>query len=226
MSEPTATEEPTTPPESATVTVLRQAVGAAVLEVIEYRGETTVVLSPDKIVEACTALRDAPDLKYNFLADITAVDWLERVPRFDIVYHLLSIATKAVVRLKLRIGEEDEVHPAVPTVVSVWKGANWYEREIFDLFGITFTDHPDMRRILMPDDWVSHPLRKDYPLTGITLPDPHWGGQVPIGQDLPEGTGRQTLRTSGGVLNQFDSDEIDRQHIEGRPEGLPTDEKE
>ncbi len=193
-------EEAHTPPASLpalaerTVALARAVLGDDVQDVVAHRGETTIIVVPARIVEICAALRDAPDLRYDFLADVTAVDWPDRVPRYDVVYHLLSLSTRAVVRLKARVGDEGEETPHIPTVTPVWMGANWYEREIFDLFGIVFDDHPDLRRILMPDNWTTHPLRKDYPLAGFTLPDPYWGGQVPYGTTLPEGTGRQTLR--------------------------------
>lgn len=202
----------------ATVAFARHLLGADALEVIEHRGETTIIVSPARIADLCAGLRDAPGLRYNFLADLTAVDWEERVPRFDVVYHLLSIPTKAVVRLKVRVGDEGEEHPSVPSVVTVWLGANWYEREIYDLFGIMFAGHPDLRRILMPDDWTTHPLRKDYPLTGITLPTPHWGGQVPFGTSLAPGTGQQTLRTPGGTPDEINIRETPRQAVEGQPD--------
>ena len=99
-------------------------------------------------------------LQYTFLSTITAVDWPERVPRYDIVYQLLSIPNQSVIRLKVRVGERGEDHPSLPTVVSVWPGANWYEREIYDLFGIVFEGHPDLRRILMPMDWTTIPCAK------------------------------------------------------------------
>ncbi len=179
-----------------TVELVRSKFGEAVLEVVEHRGETTIVLSPEKVPTVAKFLRDHAALRYNFMADLTAVDWPEREPRYDVVYHLMSTRTRAVVRLKTRVGQPGEEHPAVPTVSTVWPTANWYEREVYDLFGITFTGHPDLRRILMPDDWTSHPLRKDYPLTGVELPEPHWGGQVPLNQPLPEGIGRQTMRVT------------------------------
>jgi NADH-quinone oxidoreductase subunit C len=131
--------------------------------------------------------------QYSFLSSVTAVDWLEREPRFDVVYHLLSIPNQSELRLKVRVGKPGEEHPPVPTVSGVWPGANWHEREVYDLFGIVFTGHPDLRRILMPMDWTTHPLRKDYPLTGFDLPEPHWGGQVPY--DTDPGVGSQTMRT-------------------------------
>ncbi len=179
---------------TATVEAVQTKFGEAVLEVIEHRGETTILLPPEKVPAVAKFLRDHPKLRYNFMADLTAVDWPERVPRFDVVYHLLSMETRAVIRLKTRVGQPGEEHPAVPTVSTIWPTANWYEREVYDLFGIIFTAHPDLRRILMPDDWTSHPLRKDYPLTGVELPEPHWGGQIPFNQSLPEGIGRQTMR--------------------------------
>jgi NADH-quinone oxidoreductase subunit C len=115
------------------------------------------------------------------------------VPRFDVVYHLLSIPNQSVIRLKVRVGQRREKNPAVPTVTGVWPAANWYEREVYDLFGITFTGHPNLQRILMPNDWTTHPLRKDYPLCGFDLPEPHWGGQIPY--DTDPGVGSQTMRT-------------------------------
>ena len=166
----------------------------AVVETAEFRGEQTIVLLPEHLVAVCTYLRK--QLAYTFFSSVTAVDWPERIPRYDIVYHLLSISHLSELRLKVRVGTRGEEHPSVPTVSGVWPGANWYEREVYDLFGITFAGHPDLRRILMPNDWTTHPLRKDYPLTGFDLPEPHWGGQVPY--DTDPGVGSQTLRTSGG----------------------------
>ncbi|HEX8033601.1 MAG TPA: NADH-quinone oxidoreductase subunit C [Ktedonobacterales bacterium] len=190
---------PADPLAAATVTLLRERFPGDVLDVSEHRGEATVVLRPESIEQACLALRDAPNLRYNFMADLTAVDWPEREPRYDIVYHLLSLETRAVVRLKVRVGDDDTPSPEVPTVAAVWPAANFYEREVFDLFGVRFAGHPNLTRIMMPSDWVGHPLRKDYPLTGIHLPSPHWGGQIPLEQPLPPGTGQQTLRTPDGA---------------------------
>ena len=185
------------PVESPTVAFLRARFADALVDVAERLGETTIVVRPDAIVEVCRALRDDPALQYNFLSTITAVDWMEREPRYDLVYHLMSLSSGAVLRLKIQVGDDEQAEPAVPTVTSVWPAANWYEREVFDLFGIRFTGHPDLRRIEMPDDWVGHPLRKDYPLTGIQLPEPHWGGQAPFADPPPAEIGRQTLRESG-----------------------------
>src|SRR5260221_7828261 len=137
----------------------------AIIEIGEQHGETTIVLRPETLVAVCTALRDAPELRFTMLVDLTAVDWLERDPRYEVVYHLLSLDTHGVVRLKVRVGDEDNPSPEAPSVTSVWPAANWYEREVFDLFGIRFAGHPDLTRIQMPDDWVGHPLRIDYLLT-------------------------------------------------------------
>ncbi|HEX9035782.1 MAG TPA: NADH-quinone oxidoreductase subunit C [Ktedonobacterales bacterium] len=188
----------TNPLAEASVALLTERLGEDALTVSRHRGETTVLLAPSALVEACQALRDAPNLRYDLLEDVTAVDWPEREPRFDLVYQLASTQTGASLRLKTRVGGEDDPEPEAPTVSGVWKTANWFEREVFDLFGVRFTGHPDLRRILMPTDWVGHPLRKDYPLTGFALPDPHWGGQVPFDQPLPEGTGQLTSRTADG----------------------------
>ncbi len=196
-----ATAAPFTPADplaAATVALLRARHGADLLDVVEWRGETTIVVRPEAIAAVGQTLRDAPELRYDYLADISAVDWPEREPRFDVVYHLLSLPTHAVLRLKVRVGDEDTPHPEVPSVTAVWPAANWFEREVFDLFGISFAGHPNLTRILMPPDWVGHPLRKDYPLTGFRLPSPHWGGQIPFDQPLPPGTGAQALRTPDG----------------------------
>jgi NADH-quinone oxidoreductase subunit C len=187
------------PVASPTVTFLRERFADAIQDVSERLGETTVIIGPDAIAEVCQALRDDPALQYNFLSTITAVDWLEREPRYDVLYHLMSLPTGAVLRLKIQVGDDELPQPEAPSVTSVYPAANWYEREMYDLFGIRFTGHPDLRRIEMPDDWVGHPLRKDYPLTGIQLPEPHWGGQLPLAEPLPAETGQQTLRESGRV---------------------------
>lgn len=178
----------------STVEKIRERFAAEVIETVEYRDEQTIVLQPEALIAICTYLKK--QLNYDFLETVTAVDWPERTPRFDVVYQLLSIQNQCFVRLKVRVGQKREEHPAVPTVSGLWPTANWYEREIYDLFGINFTGHPDLRRILMPPDWTTHPLRKDYPLSGFDLPEPHWGGQIPYDVDLP--VGQQTLRTPDG----------------------------
>ncbi|MGA8090398.1 MAG: NADH-quinone oxidoreductase subunit C [Terracidiphilus sp.] len=124
------------------------------------RGEMTLTVTPETICAAVTAVRDAG---YNAFEDMTAVDWLPSEPRFQLSYHILSQRYKERIRLKTWVNSSD---PAIESITSVWPGANYYEREVFDLFGIRFEGHPNLRRILMPDDWVGHPLRKDYPVEG------------------------------------------------------------
>jgi len=128
------------------------------------RGEITLEIAPGKIVSICGFLKY--DQKFVRLSSVTAVDRYPAEPRFEVVYHLHSIELKQRVRLKCRVFGTD---PAIESVTSVWRSANWYEREVFDLFGINFLNHPDLRRIMMPDDWVGHPLRKDYPITGTRI---------------------------------------------------------
>jgi NADH-quinone oxidoreductase subunit C len=135
-----------------------------VAEVIEFRGETTVVVPPQRLVRAAEYLVSEPSLSFKFLSDITALDRFPLEPRFELNYHLLSIEHSLRLRLRLRLAGAD---PVAPTVTGVWPTANWHERENFDLFGIRFHGHPDLRRILMPDDWEGYPLRKDYPVEGF-----------------------------------------------------------
>ncbi len=127
------------------------------------RNELSIYIQPGAIRDACALLRDDAELKYNFLSDLTCVDWYPSEPRFEVVYHLLSIPRRARLRLKVRLGGDD---PRVHSVTSVWPSANFFEREVFDLFGIHFEDHPYLRRLLMPENWEGHPLRKDYPVEG------------------------------------------------------------
>ena len=142
---------------------LRSWNSAAVVGAKFDRDEMTIYIERSSIREACTILRDDPSCPFNYLSDVTCVDWHPSQPRFEVVYQLLSIPTKERVRLKVRL-EADSA--AVESVTSVWPGANYFEREVFDLFGIRFTGHPYLRRIQMPEDWEGHPLRKDYPVEG------------------------------------------------------------
>jgi NADH-quinone oxidoreductase subunit C len=136
---------------------------AAIQSVKFDRDEMTIYVDRPYIRESCALLRDNPQFPFNFLSDITCVDWYPSEPRFEVVYHLLSIAKKDRVRLKVRLDGSSAV---VESITSVWSGANFFEREVFDLFGVRFTGHPYLRRILMPEDWEGHPLRKDYPVEG------------------------------------------------------------
>ncbi len=136
---------------------------ASIAEVKFDRDEMTIYLDRSSLREACALLRDDADCAFNFLSDVTCVDWFPAEPRFEVVYHLLSISKKERVRLKVRL---DSASPAVESTTSVWPAANFFEREVFDLFGIRFTGHPYLRRLLMPENWEGHPLRKDYPVEG------------------------------------------------------------
>lgn len=136
----------------------------AIEEVIEFRGETTLVL-PRKILRSVAEhCRDHAELQFNLLTDATCVDRFPHEPRFELSYHLVSIPRRDKLRLRVRLAGSD---PVVDTLCPVWPGANWLEREIFDLFGIRFAGHPDLRRILLPEDWEGHPLRKDFPVEGF-----------------------------------------------------------
>jgi NADH-quinone oxidoreductase subunit C len=123
-------------------------------------GELTLTIVPTEIRAACSTVQAAG---YNFFEDMTAVDWFPASPRFQLSYHILSHALKERIRLRVLVDGPD---PAVDSITPVWPGANFYEREVFDLFGINFSGHPDLRRIMLPDDWKGHPLRKDYPVEG------------------------------------------------------------
>ena len=127
------------------------------------RDEMTIYVERSALREACALLRDDPACPFNFLSDVTCVDWYPTEPRFEVVYHLLSIPKKERVRLKVRLNSSS---PNIDSLTPIWPGANYFEREVFDLFGVRFAGHPYLRRIMMPEDWEGHPLRKDYPVEG------------------------------------------------------------
>ena len=135
----------------------------AISEIIEFHGETTVVVPRNVLREVAFRCRDDKQLQFNLLSDATCVDRYPLEPRFEVNYQLVSIPNRTRVCLKVRLSGND---PVIDSLVPVWPGANWLEREIFDFFGIRFNDHPDLRRILLPDDWEGYPLRKDYPVEG------------------------------------------------------------
>jgi len=124
-------------------------------------GQLTLIVAPHRLESLCEFLKARRG--YDFLSDITAVDWYPAEPRFEVIYHLRCYERKQLLRLKCRLGSD---RAEIASVRPVWRAADWYEREVFDLFGIRFTGHPDLRRILMPEEWEGHPLRKDYPVTG------------------------------------------------------------
>jgi len=157
---------------SSLVALLRQAVPEAAIDAIDGVDMPSIVVSREHLIEICGALRDHPSLQFALLVDVTAVDRLPEEPRYELVYHLACLGeyyptagsrpvAAARLRMKVRLAADD---PRAPTISGVYPSAGWPEREVYDLFGISFDGHPDLRRILMPDDWVGHPLRKDYPV--------------------------------------------------------------
>jgi len=144
-----------------TLAALKEKFGEAVEQVVEFRGETAVWLRKDAVADALRFLKESPTLRYTFLAALTAYDDWPESPRFKVIYQLRNMATMTSLRVKCAVRGDE---PALPTVTDVHLNANWHEREVYDMFGIRFAGHPDLRRILMPADWEGHPLRKDYPL--------------------------------------------------------------
>jgi NADH-quinone oxidoreductase subunit C len=142
---------------------LRERFGDHIIGMVTFRGETTILVERQSVVEVCAFLRQDPELRFNFLSAVQCCDWLGHEPRFEVVYHLLSMERRDRLRIKVGVPETDLT---VPSMTAVWSTANWFEREIFDMFGITFVGHPDLRRILMPDDWEGYPLRRDEPIGG------------------------------------------------------------
>ena len=145
---------------------VRDVLGAALVETHEHRGDATAVVERRALVDLLRACRDEPALGFDVLMDLTAVDYLtypgrEDGPRFEVVYHLYSVAHHHRLRVKVRVDEDDAV---VPTAVGLWPIANWFEREVWDMFGVRFAGHPDLRRLLMYEQFAGHPLRKDYPI--------------------------------------------------------------
>jgi NADH-quinone oxidoreductase subunit C len=143
-------------------------------DVLEARGEVTVTVGRDEIVETLRSLRDDPELRLDFLSDLSCTDWPGREPRIWMAYHLASWEHAHRLRIKVGLPGDDL---RVPSAVAVFPAADWQEREVFDFFGVTFDGHPDLRRILMPEDWEGHPLLKDHPLGGV--PTMYKGAFVP-----------------------------------------------
>jgi NADH-quinone oxidoreductase subunit C len=193
----TMTETPdveAVPDERIEVRKIRESFADAVLQVEHFRGDTRITVPRERIVDVLTLMRDDPELQFNFFSECLGVDYLDpneetlilgKKHRFEVVYNLYSfryengrqIGRNARIFIKVGVPEED---PVVPTVTGVYRGANWPEREVYDMFGIRFEGHPDLRRILMSDDWVGHPQRKDYPLGGerVQFPGGKYGPAV------------------------------------------------
>jgi len=154
---------------TAIIAMLARDVPADGLDAVQSAdGMPTIVVARGQLVETCLALRDMPELRFAFLADMVPIDYLPREPRFEITYLLASLGTgdfgDTPRRLRLKVRVPGGADTMVPSVSSVWPAAGWAEREAYDLFGIHFSEHPDLRRILMPEDWEGFPLRKDYPV--------------------------------------------------------------
>jgi NADH-quinone oxidoreductase subunit C len=161
IAPPAGPVDPPPPAELATppfVSTLQQAFPDAVTQIAYWVGDWTLIVGRDRLLDVMRHLRDAPGAQFNFCSDVTATDWPPRAERFDVIYCLYSIP------LRVKVRAADGV--SVPSIAPLWPAAGWLEREVFDLFGIVFDGHPDLRRILMPDEWQGHPQRKDYPLEG------------------------------------------------------------
>ncbi|MGB8933063.1 MAG: NADH-quinone oxidoreductase subunit C [Anaeromyxobacteraceae bacterium] len=128
----------------------------------EPKVDAFAVVKAERIVEVCRHLKTTPGLDFDYLEDLTAIDWPKRNV-IEIVYQAISLKHRHLIKLKV---EADRASPVVPSITGVWKAANWLEREVYDLFGVTFSGHPDLRRLMLPDDWIGHPLRKDYQEAG------------------------------------------------------------
>jgi NADH-quinone oxidoreductase subunit C len=163
---PTGPVEPPPPadaPIPAFITSLQKGVAGSVAQLSLYLGDWTAIVPAAQLIPAMEHLRNAPDCAFDYLSDLTATDWPPRPEgRFDVVYMLYSTRLRHRVRVKVKVGEDQPL----ASVTGIWPAANWLEREVFDMFGVNFTGHPDRRRILMPEDWQGHPQRKDYPLEG------------------------------------------------------------
>jgi NADH-quinone oxidoreductase subunit C len=149
--------------QSAIVEALKSQFGDAILESRVFRGQLSVHVAPERIVEVCEFARDDERLRFDMLNDLTAVDFLPRKPRFQVVYNLYSFRDNDRLFFKVAVEENETLR----TVEGVWKAANWLEREVYDLFGIVFDEHSDLRRILLWDGYIGHPLRKDFPIHGV-----------------------------------------------------------
>ncbi|MCI0329808.1 MAG: NADH-quinone oxidoreductase subunit C [candidate division Zixibacteria bacterium] len=153
---------------------LKNRFGDRLAEVVNFREEWSVYVQKSDLIEVLKFLKTEPGCEFNFLSDLTSVDLFTQKPRFEVLYHLYSIPLHHRLRVKVRVEEGEKV----PTATVLWNAANWHEREVYDLMGIEFEGHPDLRRILMREEWIGHPLRKDFPLT---YEAPHFS----FNKDLP-----------------------------------------
>jgi len=147
---------------------LQEKFPASILGVRNFRGEVTVIVPKQELLQICQYLYSSPDLEYHWLTDLCGLDFFPQRPRFEVVYLLTSVKNNERLRLKAKVGEQE----SISSVESIWKAANWLEREVYDLFGVPFENHPDLRRILLWDDFEGHPLRKDFPVEGPDFDKP------------------------------------------------------
>ena len=148
----------------AVLQAIQEKFGEAVVRTHAWRGDETLVVRADALVEICRFLKADPEMAFNMPIDVCGVDYLGRkIPRFEVVYHFLSLSKKHRIRLKVEVTEE---HAEVPSVIGIWRGVDWFEREVWDMYGIKFAGHPNLKRILLYEEFEGHPLRKDYPQRG------------------------------------------------------------
>ncbi|HTZ17899.1 MAG TPA: NADH-quinone oxidoreductase subunit C [Dissulfurispiraceae bacterium] len=157
--------------------ILQKQFSSEVLRTVQFRDQVTVLVKKKRIVEILSFLHDSPDLFFDYLIDLSGVDYLDRKEhRFEVAYNLLSVKHNHHIRINAVVPEDD---CNIDSVTGIWAGADWHERECYDLFGIKFTGHHDLRRVLMPEDWEGHPLRKDYPLKS-DLGEKEWKGYTDV----------------------------------------------
>jgi NADH-quinone oxidoreductase subunit C len=179
------------------VDLLKNQFSLAVLEAYSQHGDETVVLEPGSWREVCAFLRSSAQAEMNMLTDLTAVDYPERDPRFEVVAHLYSLSRGHRIRLKARVGDRQGENASIESLADLWGSANWMERECFDMFGIQFTNHPDLRRILLYPEFIGYPLRRDYPAERIQplvpyRPDEQYQKVAPFRVDEGMPFGRQS----------------------------------
>ena len=213
---------------------LHQACGDRIVSLTRARGELTAVIEPEQLRALAALLRDSPELQFEQLMDLCGLDYSayagadalldgeeprERHPgRFAVVYHLLSQTHNW--RLRLRLFARDDEMPVVESVIDIWPSANWLEREVFDLFGVRFNNHPDLRRLLLPPDWEGHPLRKDYPLEFI---ENAWTERhLPVMTDV-EKEQLQQRRAYGLEILSVPQERLMREIFIGGKEVMPKD---
>jgi NADH-quinone oxidoreductase subunit C len=146
---------------SLTLKKLTEKFPDSIIETHSFRDDDTAVVKKEDVIKVFSFLRDDPALLYNFMMDLTAVDYMGREPRFEVVYHLYSLKYNARIRIKARVSEADG---AIDSITSLWKSADWFEREVYDMYGIRFQGHPNLKRLLLYEEFQGHPLRKDYPV--------------------------------------------------------------